>query len=399
MKPRRLRDGRWLFRYFEDGTKKSPYRQVILPAETTKTEAFDEYRKKLAVASSRRGRGCVPRVTFDALAAVYLERAVPTLSKSWRVRVKQMLQTYILPALGSRRVDGLRPADFLTYRSARLVAGAANGTTNREVSAIFRVLSWAEENDLIDAMPVRPSKVGRLPEPIRETHFSPEEWQAVSVAFDDPTAWERHRAKSRELGPVLLRPGKTARRFGGGRRPESKASHAVRKSVRAAMPVFRTLLLTGSRLGEILALTWDAVDFERGRVSIFQPKTGRAKVLPLSGELRELFEGQTRGVGKALIFTRPSGGAWEARRLQRIFRLALALSGVKREGLSIHSLRHSAASWLTVSGVSERMVADTLGHASTAMTRRYSHLAPEHLQGALDMLGRLSKAAEEAHAS
>jgi integrase len=60
--------------------------------------------------------------------------------------------------------------------------------------------------------------------------------------------------------------------------------------------------------------------------------------------------------------------------------------------LRIHDLQHTAASWLTIAGTSERGVRDALGHADARMTARYSHLAPEHLQEALDLLGKLSQA-------
>jgi len=47
MRPKRRADGRWTFRYFEDGTKVSRYRQVTLPPETTKAEVLVFYCQKL----------------------------------------------------------------------------------------------------------------------------------------------------------------------------------------------------------------------------------------------------------------------------------------------------------------------------------------------------------------
>lgn len=389
MKPRRLLDGRWTFRYYEDGTKRGRNLQVILPAETTKTEAGDAFKKALAGASARRGRGHAPRVTFGELAERYVERGTVDLAPRWAAHVGSLLEKHVLPALGARMVSSLRPLDLEEYRAARVVAGAAPGTANRETSCILRVLSWSERNDFIEASPIRHGRIERLPENPRETYFTVEEWTALSTAFDNPQAWERDRAKVRKLGPVLQRPGKTARRFGGGPRPESKASHAHRERLRATMDVFRALLLTGSRLGEIVALTWQDVDLEAGRLHVFQPKVKRAKVLALSGELRELLESQVRGIVAAPVFQRPGGGPWEAAHLQRAFATAKRLAGVRAE-LRIHDLRHTAASWLTIAGTSERRVRDVLGHTDARMTARYSHLAPEHLQEAVDVLGRLS---------
>jgi integrase len=390
MKPTRRTDGTWTFRYYEDGTKKSRYMQVVLAADTTKAEALTEYRKKVAQADKRRGRGQAPRVTFGELAATYLERGTAELAPRWASHVGSLLEKHVLPMFGGRMVSSLRPLDVEEYRAARVAAGAAPGTANRETSCILRVLSWSERNDFIEASPIRHGRIERLPENPRETYFTVEEWAALVTAFDNPKPWEADRQKVRKLGPVLQRPGKTARRFGGGPRPESKASHAHRERLRATMDVFRALLLTGSRLGEVIALTWQDVDFEAGRLHVFQPKVKRAKVLALSGELRALLESQVRGIGAAPVFQRPGGGPWEAARLQRAFKLAKKLAGVRPE-LRIHDLRHTAASWLTIAGTSERRVRDVLGHTDARMTARYSHLAPEHLREALETLGRLSR--------
>ena len=54
----------------------------------------------------------------------------------------------------------------------------------------------------------------------------------------------------------------------------------------AATPVSRLFLmlaLTGARVGEILALKWEDVDLERGRLTIRAQKTGRTRILPLMG--------------------------------------------------------------------------------------------------------------------
>jgi integrase len=54
----------------------------------------------------------------------------------------------------------------------------------------------------------------------------------------------------------------------------------------AATPVSRLFLmlaLTGARVGEILALKWDDVDLERGRLTIRAQKTGKTRILPLMG--------------------------------------------------------------------------------------------------------------------
>jgi site-specific recombinase XerD len=67
------------------------------------------------------------------------------------------------------------------------------------------------------------------------------------------------------------------------------------------------------------------------------------------------------------------------------------LRAVKKAGLidfTWHSLRHTFASRLVMADVNIRTVADLLGHRALTMTMRYTHLAPEHKQVAVDRLNR-----------
>ena len=52
----------------------------------------------------------------------------------------------------------------------------------------------------------------------------------------------------------------------------------------------------------------------------------------------------------------------------------------------LHDLRHSFVSHLTMAGASLRSVQTLLGHKDLRMTERYTHLSPEHLQGAVKAL-------------
>jgi len=56
---------------------------------------------------------------------------------------------------------------------------------------------------------------------------------------------------------------------------------------------------------------------------------------------------------------------------------ALKTAGI--ENFHWHDLRHTAASYLVMSGVSLLAVAKVLGHRTLQMVARYSHLSDEHL--------------------
>lgn len=56
------------------------------------------------------------------------------------------------------------------------------------------------------------------------------------------------------------------------------------------------------------------------------------------------------------------------------------------EHIRWHDLRHTCASWLVQAGVPLHTVSEVLGHTSMAVTRRYAHLAPDHLADAIRKL-------------
>ena len=95
------------------------------------------------------------------------------------------------------------------------------------------------------------------------------------------------------------------------------------------------------------------------------------------------------------MFTRPDGRPFATIDVQRAFSIARKLSGIRSE-LTPHSLRHTFASWLAISGQPLRTIQELLGHADIRMTIRYSHLSPAHLSDAMKTIGRI---AEESSAS
>jgi integrase len=54
------------------------------------------------------------------------------------------------------------------------------------------------------------------------------------------------------------------------------------------------------------------------------------------------------------------------------------LSTQTKDHLTVHSLRHTHASWMAISGDFNLMeIRDQLGHKTTKMTERYAHLMPK----------------------
>ena len=64
----------------------------------------------------------------------------------------------------------------------------------------------------------------------------------------------------------------------------------------------------------------------------------------------------------------------------------------------VQNLRHTFASWLVMAGVSLYQVQKLMRHTTITMTERYAHLAPDTLQGAVNVIDQRPEPAETAKA-
>ena len=161
-----------------------------------------------------------------------------------------------------------------------------------------------------------------------------------------------------------------------------------------------TLLWTGLRAGEALGLTWGRVDFERGEIVVGEAKTaaGAGRVVPIAGPLRAVLEHHRAAMTARFGPLRPDWYVFPYCRTKRPVdptRPALALKTAwtsirKAAGVKcrLHDLRHSFCSKLAEQGVPEYAMMDLMGHVSTAMLRRYSHIRAEARRAAIAALER-----------
>jgi integrase len=401
-------DGSYVIRYAPGGSSNrvdDAGRKVrVWPRQETLRGV--SYREAVRIYKSRLGRearrrpSADHRVTFGKVAADYIDK--PNMSEGGRERNRRILCKHVLPFIGDRTIESLGPLDVESYQKRRL-ADVSASTVNREVVVIRAVLNYGVAKDLVDRNPIRPGSVAKLSPAEADDEeavgdvlfFERDEWRRFIRAIDDDAAWARHVAKVRNLGPVKIGVAAAeARRYGGGRRPDSAATASYRERLRGVLPVFRALLYTGSRLDEILSLKRGALDLKRGLLTIRQPKTrkypnGRVKTVPLSDGLREVIASLPPVVSEYL-FPRVDGRRHDKREVQRAFDVAKRMSGV-REELTPHSLRHTFASWHAMAGTPLHTISRLLGHSDVRMTLRYAHLSPDHLQGAAGVVESVEK--------
>jgi integrase len=157
-------------------------------------------------------------------------------------------------------------------------------------------------------------------------------------------------------------------------------------------PALHTLVLlavtTGARRGELVNLKWTDIDLKAARATVRETKNGDPRVLPLVGKaltaLRELKLKDS--AASEWVFQQPSGlpGPYEG--FDAHWYTALEAAGIR--DFRFHDLRHTTASYLASQGASLLEIADTLGHRTLQMVKRYSHLAQSHKVAAIERMAK-----------
>jgi integrase len=152
----------------------------------------------------------------------------------------------------------------------------------------------------------------------------------------------------------------------------------------ATMRQIVTLALnTGMRKGEILNLIWENVNLRERFIEITEQKNGERSTIPLNSVAVETLRSIPRRLDSDYVFTGLIPGE-PLCDLKRQF--AKAVRTAKLEGVSFHTLRHTAASLLVMAGVDLATVREILRHKSIEMTLRYAHLSGDHKKAAVDAL-------------
>lgn len=176
--------------------------------------------------------------------------------------------------------------------------------------------------------------------------------------------------------------------------------------------IYVLALNLGLRRGEILGLSWDAIDFESRTIQISQAmqrlqtglaitevKTERSRrVLAApdavmrtlkarhTQQLKERLLAGLQWQESGLVFTSPKGGPLEPITLHRNYKRLLTKASLPAD-VRFHDLRHSCASLLLAQGTHLRVIMELLGHSSISLTANtYSHVMPAAMREAADTM-------------
>jgi integrase len=302
------------------------------------------------------------KTTFAVYAAGWAEHHQTQVEpKTWR-RYEQLLRLYLLPALGGMRLQQIRAAHV---QAALDGIDRAPRTVRQARAVLSKMMRQAVAWGVIPHSPVPATDAPKTERP--DLDVPDTEGAKALMAESVGTMWEL---------PVML------------------------------------AAYTGARRGETLALTWEAVDFDRARIKISrslerlhgefrfkEPKTKRSRreiaVPPFVVErLRRWKVEQSErrlAAGPAwhdlgLVCERGDGSAIDPDGFSKAFkRLARAVGAPDTR---LHDLRHAAATTMMEAGVHPSVVSRSLGHASEAFTMStYGHVRDEMLDQAAEALG------------
>lgn len=278
----------------------------------------------------------------------------PTLKFSSKKYYDNMVNTHLMPVFREtqlRLITRDRVQSFLTAKAQ----GDSSWKTVKHIRTVFgSILEAAVRDDLLTSNPVRRTRLPR-------------------------------RAPTEETAPISL------------------------ESLRALLNVLPEpsrsiawlLAMTGLRIGELLALRWQDIDFEKGFLSVRQtvyeghfdvPKSKRSRrTLPLGSVSAQIFASlHKQGVEpSALVFSTRNGSPLSRRNLlNRQLKPACKTVGLK--DANWHWLRHAHATFLDSVGAPLGTVQVLLGHASSEVTREvYIGSVPEDARAAVQNVEKL----------
>jgi integrase len=152
--------------------------------------------------------------------------------------------------------------------------------------------------------------------------------------------------------------------------------------------IFKLLLLTGARRGEVLSMQWQDVDLGAGTWTKPHSRTKQKErhTVPLSAAARTVLDG-LKPEQSGFIFPAGRGASGHMRTVEKPWKTICEAAGITK--LRVHDLRHSYAAQLASAGIGLHVIGGLLGHRKPATTARYAHLTDRALREATERVGAI----------
>jgi len=298
-------------------------------------------------------------------------------------RYGELLNTYVVPRIGAQPIQRITPAviEALYVELERSGGKGGRPLSRKTVLHVHRVLFMAlKDAARLGVLARNPAESVNTPTPQKSPAkaVSAEQFDAIVTQLE-----------KEERGDWLL----TVAMLG--------ATSAMRR-------------------GELMGLRWGDVDLDKRTLSVQRavsktkarglflktPKGGRARLVRISAEEAELLRQHklacaekalacgVRLSGAGFVFpasiAEPETTPYDPDKITGAFARLLERLKIKERGLSFHSLRHYAATWMLKRGALLKAVSERLGHANPNITLDiYQHVTADMQEHAAEMAGEI----------
>jgi integrase len=312
--------------------------------------------------------------SFQECAEVWLALPHEDWKESTFESYRLNLEKHVYPAIGKEPIDQIRRKHLKALFDKLATGGLSRATLSLIKAPVSGVFNHAVDSEIIEANPIKDLSIST---------------RKIRLAIEPLT--------EDEAGRLLDQ----ARRFLGG----------------YYHPHLLCMLRTGLRLGELKALQWQDIDFEKRQMEIRRScrrgrltdtknrKRRRVDITPQLTEILKTWE--TEQKKQALKLGRPflnTDFVFASRRGEIMRRIALenaltrCLSAAKLRHIRIHDLRHSYATIRLLKGHNIGDVSYQLGHSGISITYDvYGHWIPGHFKSEVDELDLTHPNAPQAH--
>lgn len=274
-----------------------------------------------------------PDITMSEFCRFYMERWARPRKKTWYADEKR-INRVILPRFGKQFLRSIQRTEIERFHAE--YGNHSPYEANRILNLLSKMFDLAERWGYLPIGSPNPARgIEKFKEQKRDTWVNPEEMPRFLAAIAEESSIY----------------------------------------VRAGLLIY---LLTGLRNRELICRRWDDFDLDRGILRLEDTKAGRSFEIPLSPAVIEIFRSLPRIVDCPWIFPGPNPDKHLAIFPRKPWYRVRERAGMPE--LTIHSLRHTFASWLASSGESLRIIGGALNQSTQSITERYAHLANDPLR-------------------
>lgn len=346
---------RYVLRWREDVVKSDGTIDRIQRAETIgfvskikRQEALEILQARVGSVGQQRHQPKVTMTLSEFVRAEWKPNAALALKKSSMRIYGFQLERHIFPALGSMPLRDINRGQIEACLSNMKRKGHATSTLRNIRATISTVLQTAVDHGFLAQNPAHGIRIREADTKKERRFYSPAEMRKLLAVLSEPC-----------------------------------------RSV---------AVLTGMRIGEILALRWKRIDLLRGTLEVAEnyscgefvtPKTRSSRrVIPISSALVGVLQ-KHRSEGKSsvpedLVFQTSKGTPLNAKNLYNRD-LAPACDQIEQPRVSWHSFRHTHATLLSEVGGSLKTAQALLGHSDMETTLNvYTHTIPDSQKTAVE---------------